>query len=143
MSKFALVILGIMVAVSNAPDRAVIDRIEGECAVIQVEHNGCIWERSVLSERINGCVQEGLQLEIEAAVGSFCHVFLDGTYQFESEDGETRWVLSVGELGFVPDMCRKYTVYFSQNRTKNELCSPECECECCLYDDIFLSAQAC
>ena len=33
MSKFALVILGIMVAVSNAPDRAVIDRIEGECAV--------------------------------------------------------------------------------------------------------------
>lgn len=70
-----------MVAVSNAPDRAVIDRIEGKYAV----HNGCIWERSVLSERINGCVQEGLQLEVETAVGSFCHVFLDGTYYFSQK----------------------------------------------------------
>lgn len=36
-------------------------------------------------------------------------------YQFESDDGEVQWVLTEGEIGFVPNADDKYVLYYSDN----------------------------
>lgn len=61
-------------------------------------------------------------------------------YQFKSFDNEIWWSLTKVELGFVPNSSKKYTLVYYQNDTTkdNHTCNPKYDCECYLYDDLFL-----
>jgi len=63
-------------------------------------------------------------------------------YQFKSNDDTVWWALTVEDIGFIPEENTEYTlIYFDNDTTvenKNCDCKPEWECECEVYDDIFL-----
>lgn len=66
-------------------------------------------------------------------------------YQFESHNGEVIWSLSVEEIGGVPMQDREYILTYDNSGTtkanKPCNCPPEYECECEVYDDIFLNVK--
>ena len=63
-------------------------------------------------------------------------------YQFRSEDNSVFWLLSRTEICHIPNNSDEYVLYFSDNGTNADDkicdCLPEWECECEVYDDIFL-----
>lgn len=67
-------------------------------------------------------------------------------YQFKSNDNEVWWALTAEELGFVPKANAEYILTYDNNGTTKANkpcdCAPEFECECEVYDDIFLEVQA-
>ena len=69
----------------------------------------------------------------------------DTYYQFRSNDNEVWWVLTADEIGEIPNFTDNYTLIFSDNGTTEENkpcdCAPELECECELYDDVFISVS--
>ena len=66
-------------------------------------------------------------------------------YQFESTDGQVIWALTVEEIGFIPLENREYILTYDNNGTTKANkpcdCPPEYECECEVYDDIFLGIK--
>ena len=66
-------------------------------------------------------------------------------YQFESTDGQVIWALTVEEIGFIPLENREYILTYDNNGTTKANkpcdCPPEYECECEVYDDIFLGVK--
>lgn len=77
----------------------------------------------------------------KAADGKFQHSF-GKHYQFKSNDNTVWWALTAEEIGFIPVEDTEYTLFYDDNGTtienKNCGCKPEWECECEVYDDIFL-----
>lgn len=61
-------------------------------------------------------------------------------YQFKSNDNTVCWTLTREDIGFVPEENIEYTlIYFDNDTTEeNKNCGCEQECECQIYDDIFL-----
>ena len=61
-------------------------------------------------------------------------------YQFKSYDNEVWWCLTESEMGFVPKDGQRYILAYYQNGTTkdNHTCPEEYDCECYLYDDLFL-----
>jgi hypothetical protein len=66
-------------------------------------------------------------------------------YQFKSNDNETWWQLTAEEIGFIPNGNTEYVLTYDNNGTTKENkpcdCDPELDCECELYDDVFLSVK--
>ena len=66
-------------------------------------------------------------------------------YHFKSNDDEVWWLLSEKELGFVPSKDVEYTlIYNDRGTTKANKpcdCAPEFECECEVYDDVFVGIR--
>ena len=67
-------------------------------------------------------------------------------YQFKANDNSVWWQLTAEEIGFVPNANKEYTLTYDNNGTTKANkpcdCGPEFECECEVYDDIFLGVQA-
>ena len=63
-------------------------------------------------------------------------------YQFKSNDNEVWWLLTETEMGFVPNENAEYALTYYNNGTTRESkpcdCPSEWNCECEVYDDIFL-----
>ena len=63
-------------------------------------------------------------------------------YQFKSYNNEVWWALTEEEIGFIPSYGKSYVLLYSDNGTTAENktcgCLPEWECECEVYDDVFL-----
>lgn len=63
-------------------------------------------------------------------------------YQFKSNDSEVWWILTEDDIGYIPNKNIEYTLFYYNNETtkynKPCNCLPEYECECELYDDIFI-----
>ena len=86
-------------------------------------------------------------------VGKFHHTMelkdINGTedtyYQFRSNDDQVWWLLTETEMGFVPDYNTEYTLTYDNNGTTKENkscdCKPEWECECEVYDDVFINIK--
>lgn len=82
----------------------------------------------------------------KTTVGKFTNSFedIDGKiyYQFKSNDDLVWWALTEKEIGFIPSMEKDYILKYDNNGTTAEEkpcdCLPEWECECEVYDDIFL-----
>lgn len=60
-------------------------------------------------------------------------------YQFRSNDDEVYWLLTESEIGFVPKANEEYTLVYDNNGTTK--CNCDVECECYLYDDIFVEIR--
>lgn len=83
--------------------------------------------------------------ETETTVGKFTSEFTDNGkqyYQFKSHDDTVWWVLSESEIGFEPSMNKEYILSYCNNGTTKENkpcdCIPEWDCECEVYDDVFI-----
>jgi hypothetical protein len=86
-------------------------------------------------------------------VGKFHHTMelkdINGTedlyYQFRSSDNTVWWLLTETEMGFVPDYNTEYTLTYDNNGTTKENkscdCKPEWDCECEVYDDVFINIK--
>lgn len=63
-------------------------------------------------------------------------------YQFRSDDDSVWWILSAEEIGFVPKEGTEYVLVYDNSGTTAENkpceCGPEFDCECEVYDDIFI-----
>ena len=68
-------------------------------------------------------------------------------YQFRSNDDTVWWALTATEMGFIPETNTEYTLTYNDNgSTKANKpcdCAPEFECECEVYDDIFITIKEC
>ena len=148
-----LVSLGLLVApVKNIT--AEIDRTEdGDFAVALVYvdrgYREDFYQFDIPQEDFNERKADGEDLEVDTAVGTFSDDNFKATlpsgeeeyyYQFKSDDNEVWWCLTEEEMGFVPEIGKKYIVAYYQNGTTkdNHECPEEYECDCYCYDDIFL-----
>lgn len=65
-------------------------------------------------------------------------------YQFKANDDSVWWQLTAQEIGFIPNSSAEYTLTYDNNGTTkaNKPCDCTDECECEIYDDIFLGVKA-
>ena len=114
---------------------ATVDRIEGNYAVVEVGNKMV----DIATEDFNNPVYEGNQISVSMAIGGF--EWLDGSnwYQFKSYDNTVWWALTTEDIGFVPEANKTYVLmYYDNGTTDCTECAEELECECEVYDDIFL-----
>lgn len=157
MENFIVTVLAVLAMAVTEPTientQAIVDRIEGDYAVVEFSTGEESKMLDFLVEDINGTVIEGTKLGVKSAKGKFHGSFLasnkdgvkDRYYQFKSDDDSVWWCLSAKELGFTPDTNSKYEIYFSENSTTKFNppcdCPEEYDCECYLYDDLFFHIE--
>ena len=141
MFKFISVLIGL--ALIPAPE-VTIDRIENnDTAVIEVSYKNTIKMIDVPTEDFNLPVYEGTKISANTTIGTFTGGFEDWDgnthYQFKSYDNTVWWAITVEEIGFTPTANKLYTlVYYDNGTTDCYECPEEYNCECEVYDDIFL-----
>ena len=136
MLKIMLAILiGLNVTVTPV---ATVDRIEGNYAVVEVGNEMV----NIEVEDFNNPITEGNEIPISMAIGSFNGIDEDNYYQFKSYDDAVWWALSTEDIGFTPEANKTYVLLYYDNGTTNcTECAEEFECECEVYDDIFLRVE--
>ena len=125
-----------------------VDRIEtgdnGNYAVIEIATQEALHYVDINTEDLNTTVESGEKLDYSSAVGTFEEGKINNCdnntyYQFKSYDNSVWWCLMSSEIGFVPEAGKTYIIYFFDNNTKDcYTCDPKYNCECEVYDDIFL-----
>lgn len=69
----------------------------------------------------------------------------DTYYEFRSNDGSIWWDLTEYQMNFIPNENTEYILTYDNNGTTRENkpcdCASEFNCECEVYDDIFLSVE--
>lgn len=154
MNKILIVVLAVLTSfVPAETPKAVIDRIEGDYAVVEFSKGEEIKVLDVLKEDINGDVNEGMEISVLSIEGKFysdmvCKDYKgveDVYYQFKSDDDTVWWILTETEIGHIPNFDDKYILHYTDNGTVKETpvcdCLPEWDCECYLYDDIFFHIE--
>ncbi len=141
MFKIILALLYLFNSTQIVPPEATVDRIEdNNIAVIEVYHNGKSQVVDIPTEDFNKTIAEGEKISVSIAVGTF--EWLDGNdwYQFKSYDNTVWWALTTDDIGFVPDSNKTYTLLYHDNGTTDcTECDEKYECECEVYDDVFLA----
>lgn len=143
MLKNILVVLMSLNLIS-APE-VTVDRIEdNNMAVIEVCFQNHIKMVDVPMEDFNNPIADDDKIEATAIMGSFPSIFIDTEettyYQFKSYDDSVWWLLTAEEIGFEPEEDKPYTLIYNNNGTTDcTECAEEFDCECELYDDIFLA----
>lgn len=133
----------------------IVDRLEdNNYVVIEVCYGDYYKIINVKQEDFNKFKNEGDRIGAIAVDGKFydngiwCKEDLipETYYQFKSNDNTVWWALTSEDLGFIPKMDKEYTLIYYDNDTtaenKNCGCPLEWECECELYDDIYLGIVA-
>lgn len=119
---------------------ATIDRIEENYAVVEICYNDEISFVDIEVDQFNTQVSEAEELTVSQAIGAFSVMEGNEYYQFKSYDDAEWWSLTAEEIGFVPEVNKPYTLLYHNNNTTECLeCAEELECECEVYDDIFLA----
>lgn len=142
MIKLILAMLMMFNLVPQAiPPEVTIDRIEdNNIAVIEVCYKDNITMVDVPEEDFNETIKEGTKLSASVAIGSFYGCDDDEWYQFKSYDDAEWWVLTTEDIGFTPEPTKTYTlIYYDNGTTDCTECDESLECECEVYDDIFLT----
>ena len=71
---------------------------------------------------------------------------VDIYYSFRSNDGSLWWDLTEHQMGFVPNGNKEYVFVYDNMGTTSENkscdCAPEDDCECEVYDDVFVGLRA-
>lgn len=136
MMKLMLVLLmGLNFAVTPM---ATVDRIENDYAVVEVGNKTV----NIVVEDFNNPIAEGDKIKISTTIGSF--EWLDGSdwYQFKSYDDTIWWELTTDDIGFTPKANKTYTLlYYDNGTTDCTECAEGFECECEVYDDLFLAVK--
>lgn len=138
----------------NSDDtQVIVDRVEGDYAVVEFSKGDTIKMLDILADDINGKVSEGMKIPVIGIEGKFYGDTIctdnkgieDTYYQFRSDDDSVWWILTAEEIGHIPNTEDKYKLYYTDNGTVKETpvcdCLPEWECECYLYDDIFFAIE--
>ena len=151
MKKLLIIVLGVSMFMMSACQayaadaRAIVDRIEGNCAVAEFSNDDTINMVNIHLDELNFTVAEEAELPIAAVNGKIYHEPGDMYYLFHSDDNTVWWALTLEEIGFIPNSIDIYTLYYSENGTTMESqvcdCLPEWDCECYLYDDIFFHIE--
>ena len=158
MSKVLAIIIGVLMIIPSSSEpiengRVVVDRIEGDYAVVEFSKGETFKTLDILTDDINGNVSEGMEFPLCAVEGKFYGDMIcadyngaeDTYYQFKSDDNTVWWVLTAEEIGHIPNTTDKYILYYTDNGTTKESqvcdCLPEWDCECYLYDDIFFAIE--
>lgn len=142
MMKLIITLMMILNLVPQAtPPEVTIDRIEdNDIAVVEISYKDQIKMADVPTEDFNEEIKEGTKISASATVGSF--EWLDGEdwYQFKSHDNTVWWALTTEDIGFTPEENKTYTlIYYDNDTTDCTECNETLECECEIYDDIFLT----
>ena len=155
MLKFFCVILTSLMlnpaVTSNPPEATVVSRY-GDSATIEFVKDGVSNKHSINASDLNTGNNVGDSVPITIVEGKFYHDLSDCidipyTYHhFRSDDEEDWWALTEEfEIGHKPNYTDKYRLYYSDNGTTKENppcdCPPEYECDCYVYDDIFLHIE--
>lgn len=123
-----------------------IDRVEDGIATVETAHNDYVQYTNIPAEYFNTAVNDGDKLTCTRVVGEFHNTFeaqdhkgnTHTYHQFRSYDDIVWWALTAEEIGFTPEANATYTLFYYDNNTT------QCEhtdCECSLYDDIFLAIK--
>lgn len=158
MKKILFIMFGLLLSTPSTSEpvdlsRVIVDRIEGDYAVVEFSKGDTIKMQDILLEDINCDVSEGMEIPVIEVEGKFYGDMIctdsDGIediyYQFRSDDDSVWWILTAEEIGHVPNTEDKYKLYYTDNGTTKESrvcdCLPEWDCECYLYDDIFFAVE--
>ena len=133
--------LSLIIAIVNmiAP-MATVNKIDNNMVNVEVCDNNIVTSIDIPLEDFNHNLFEGNQFEVSSTIGDF--EWYDGNdwYQFKSYDNKVWWYLSVNDIGFVPEKNKTYKLIYYNNQTTDCFdCHPKYECECEVYDDIFLT----
>ena len=142
MMKFIMAILMMLNFVPQVSmPEVTIDRIEdNNIAVIEICYQDTISMADVPTEEFNERVKEGTKISASATKGSFEWLDGDDWYQFKSYDNTVWWALTTEDIGFVPEENKAYTlIYYDNGTTDCTECDEIDDCECEIYDDIFLA----
>ena len=139
-----ITILTISNTTPTAVDTSVIvDRVEGNYAVVEVYCDGEIKMIDICQDDFNTAKVEKEKIKHSVVSGKFTCDFedVDGNkyYQFKSNDNTVWWALTENEIGFIPTENLQYSLMYYDNGTTDCFECPEIyNCECEVYDDIFL-----
>ena len=119
---------------------------EDDQITVLANYKGRVKERVLHGYDFDVPISLSENIPTETAVGEFTNEFIefDGNqyYQFKSYDDTVWWALSENELGFKPLANKEYVLLYCNNGTTKESkpcdCIPEWECECEVYDDVFI-----
>ena len=135
---------------------ATVDRVEEDkWAVLEICLNDeYLTMVDVQQEDFNAPKREGEQFKLSVTRGKFYASFTandyrdqeEKLYQFRSDDNEVWCALTAEEIGHIPDDETEYMMIYYDNGTKAENkpcdCLEEWDCECEVYDDIFIEIIA-
>ena len=148
MSKVIALIMALTLAVAPTTEgKTVVTKIhEDDQITVETNYNGKAKERMIHGYDFNIPIRLHENIPTEMVVGRFTSKFteLDGEtyYQFKSYDDTVWWALSENDLGFAPTLHKEYALVYCNNGTTKENkgcdCLPEWECECEVYDDVFI-----
>ena len=130
----------IMALVNMFTPIATVDYINNDIAHIEVSYDDTTTFVDIPLEDFNHNLFEGNQFEVSSTIGDF--EWYDGNdwYQFKSYDDKVWWLLSTKDIGFIPEENVTYRLIYYNNQTTDCFeCHPKYECECEVYDDIFLA----
>lgn len=145
MKTLITIILTLTMTVSTNYKTLVTKIHEDDQITVLVNYNGRVKENIIHGYDFNIPIKLSEEIPTEATQGKFSEGFedLDGRYyQFKSNDNSVWWVLTESEIGFRPSTEKEYILLYCDNGTTAENkdcgCLPEWDCECEVYDDIFL-----
>lgn len=156
MKTLIILILSLTMTTTVTPNYKTIvtDIYEDDQIRLLVNYNGHVKEKIMHSYDFNNLDILHLSEEIptQKAVGKFHstgewykgedYSIAETYYQFKSNDDKVWWALTETEIGFVPSAECEYVLLYCDNNTTAENkdcgCLLEWECECEVYDDIFL-----
>lgn len=146
MKTITAVLLSLMMAATPNYKTVVTKIHEDDQITIIVSCNGKVKERTIHGYDFNIPVKLSEEIPTQKTQGKFGCDFedLNGEtyYQFKSNDNSEWWALTETEIGFKPSTEQEYVLLYCNNGTtkQNKACDclPEWECECEVYDDVFL-----
>lgn len=119
---------------------------EDDQITVLVDYKGNVKKKVLHGYDFNIPVVLHEDIPTETVVGKFTSEFtdLDGKryYQFKSHDDTVWWALTESEIEFIPSLQKDYALLYCNNGTTKENkpcnCVAELECECEVYDDVFI-----
>ena len=130
----------IMAIMMGTTPIATVEKIENNSAHIIVSDHNEISTIDIPLNDFNHNLFVNSQFEVLSTIGTF--EWYDGKdwYQFKSYDNKVWWLLSTKDIGFIPEENKTYKLIYYNNQTTDCFdCEPKYDCECEVYDDIFLT----
>lgn len=122
--------------------QAVVDRIEDGIVTVEVSAGDAIQMFNIDRADFNSEVAECDSIDVLTVKGSFIRTFTDVYGQvyflFRSYDKEVQWALKPEQIGFTPTKGKSYYLTYCNNGTTDCAERETLDCECYLYDDLFL-----
>ena len=148
MEKLIALFMSLAFAITPATEtKTIVTKIhEDDQITVLVKHDGKVREKVLHGYDFNIPILLAENIPTETVQGRFTNEITeqDGKqyYQFKSLDDTVWWCLTRTEIGFVPSLDKEYTLLYCNNGTTNKNkpcdCLTEWECECEVYDDVFI-----